>query len=423
MGTRGSAAGLFAGIGGLELGLGAHFETELMCEIHPGARLVLAERFPGLPVHDDVRSLKRLPKVDVVAAGFPCQDLSQAGRTVGIAGTRSGLVGEVFRLVGDRRRGPRWLVLENVPFMLHLGRGAALRFLTDSLEELGFAWAYRVVDSLGFGLPQRRHRVVLVASRSEDPRGVLFADEVGAPEPSTHEGVACGFYWTEGRGGLGWAPDAVPTLKGGSTIGIPSPPGIWTTNGDIVTPDLRDAERLQGFKADWTAAAAELGRKGDRWKLIGNAVSVPVSTWLADRLAEPGTHNPIEDVPLGDNVRWPSAAWGYRGKTCRVEISMYPLRVDRPHLEDFLAYDATPLSARATAGFLRRAEAGGLSFVPGFLDDARAHLARMRGDVPEEAPSGGYGRRGGRPRHPRRQHERRVAPRAEQEAVAVPLAI
>lgn len=104
----------------------------------------------------------------MVSAGFPCQDLSQAGRTVGIDGSRSGLVDHAFRLV-RRTQGPRWLLLENIPFMLKLDRGRAMRHLTAELEDMGYRWAYRVVDTRAFGLPQRRQRVILLASRTEDP--------------------------------------------------------------------------------------------------------------------------------------------------------------------------------------------------------------------------------------------------------------
>ena len=154
-----------------------------------------------------------------MAAGFPCQDLSQAGMTAGITGTRSGLVDEVFRLV-KRRKGPRWLLLEKVLFMLQLARGAAMRHVTSSLEELGYSWAYRVIDARAFGLPQRRMRVLMLASRTDDPRDVLFADDAGPVLDGDPQAHPCGFYWTEAIRGLGWAVNAVPTLKGGSTVGI-----------------------------------------------------------------------------------------------------------------------------------------------------------------------------------------------------------
>lgn len=112
-------AGMFAGIGGLQLGLRrAGHHASLLCEIEPGAKAVLANRMPDVQLHDDICTLRELPKdVDMLVGGFPCQDLSQAGRTVGIEGSRSGLVGEVFRL--RRRRRTRWLLLENVPGHIH----------------------------------------------------------------------------------------------------------------------------------------------------------------------------------------------------------------------------------------------------------------------------------------------------------------
>jgi DNA (cytosine-5)-methyltransferase 1 len=390
-GERLTVAGLFAGIGGIELGLHrAGHQSTLLCEIDPGALRVLAQRFPKLLLVPDVRDVKALPNVDLVAAGFPCQDLSQAGRTAGIAGEQSGLIGHVFRLLDTCRRGPRWLLLENVSFMLQLDRGKAMRYLVDELEARGFAWAYRVVDTRAFGLPQRRQRVILLASRTEDPRHVLLADDAEPFEPAFSRSRWCGFYWTEGLRGLGWAVDAVPTLKGGSTIGIPSPPAIWKPRTDeIVTPEIRDAERLQGFDADWTLPALDVKgvRRGHRWKLVGNAVSVPVAQWIGERLARPGTYDGARtDALLERGVAWPKAAWGHHGQVYPVAVSMWPLRLVTRHLSDFIEYDLTPLSARATAGFYSRALVAKLKFVDGFLEAVRHHADVMR-KSPVERPA------------------------------------
>ncbi len=375
-----TVAGLFAGIGGLEVGLNrSDWQTTILCEINPAARAVLSRHIPGAELHADVRKLRGLPPdVDLVAAGFPCQDLSQAGRTKGISGANSGLVGEVFRLI-KRKNGPRWLLLENVPFMLQLDRGEAMRYLTRTLNELGYRWAYRVVDARAFGLPQRRHRVLMLASRSEDPRPVLFGRDSAALDlPEAIGDYPCGFYWTEGVRGLGWAVDAVPTIKGGSTIGIASPPAVWLKTGEIVTPGLADAERLQGFEAGWTEPALELAgfREGQRWKLVGNAVSTRMSEWIGSRLDSAASDSWPDPVTLHTGDKWPSAAWGDAQGTHSVPVSMWPVRDPYEHLEGFLQ-QSRPLSARATAGFLRRARSGSLRFAPGFLDDVEAHLARM----------------------------------------------
>jgi DNA (cytosine-5)-methyltransferase 1 len=374
-----TAIGLFAGIGGIELGLSrAGHRTQMICEIDPGAAEVLRQRF-HMTVQPDVRKLTAFPRVELIAAGFPCQDLSQAGRTAGIGGHQSGLIGEVFKRLRSPANGPRWLLLENVPFMLQLQRGRAMRYLVDELEALGFTWAYRVVNARAFGSPQRRQRVLFLASRSEDPRSALFGCDAGEDSPEFSQTQLCGFYWTEGLRGLGWAVDAVPTLKGGSTIGIPSPPAIWDPqDGSISTPDLRDAERLQGFEAGWTAPAAEVSgvRQSHRWKLVGNAVSVPVAEWIGRRLVRP-TGDAPEGTLLQRGVAWPRAAWGHKGCVYAVDVSTFPERKPAPSLRDFLRFQRRPLSHRAASGFLSRALVSGLRFEDGFLEDVRRHVARM----------------------------------------------
>src|SRR5204862_3973161 len=119
--------------------------------------------------------------------------------------------------------------------------GMAIRAIADEFERRGYRWAYRVVDSFSFGLPQRRERVFILASRELDPSAVLLSDERPLQRPATALGrLAHGFYWTGGLGGLGWAVDAVPTLKNGSTIGIPSPPAVLWPDGRLVTPSIED---------------------------------------------------------------------------------------------------------------------------------------------------------------------------------------
>lgn len=379
-GQRLKFAGLFAGIGGIELGLSrAGHESLLLCENEPGARAVLDARFPAIRKHDDVRTLVELPfGTDLVAAGFPCQDLSQAGKTRGIKGARSGLVGEVFRLVSKRR--VPWLVLENVPFMLQLAKGEALEVIVAALEHLGYKWAYRVLDSRAFGVPQRRERVIFVASLEHDPRDILLADDMGRPvEEREYPDVACGFYWTEGNRGLGWAVDAVPTLKGGSTIGIASPPAIAFPDGLIATPDIRDAERMQGFEADWTLPALSVARKGHRWKLVGNAVTVDVFEWLGLRLASPSRfQEPVGIGRIAAGRSWPKVGWNVGDGRFTADVSAWPIHTPRPSLVDFLENRPAPLSVKAAAGFLSRARAGSLRFAPGFLDTVEAHLDRMK---------------------------------------------
>lgn len=377
-------AGLFAGIGGIESGfkraLGDDVSTELICEWWEPAKAVLAKRFPGVPIHPDVRELRDLPAAtDVLAAGFPCTDLSQAGRTAGIKGEQSGLVSHVFEMLRLRKsRGIALptVLIENVPNMLTLDKGEAMKYLVGSLEELGYAWAYRVVDSRATGLPQRRRRVLLVASTEIDPKTVLFADETDGRPIEEYSENAYGFYWTEGRSGLGWAPDAVPTLKGGSTIGIPSPPAIWLPGEEdplkaIVTPHIEDAEALQGFTRGWTDIEFGLPSSrtlGTRWKMVGNAVSTRVAEWVAGRIGNPG-EIVCPTIAWGNENRWPSAAAGKGGNRERLEASEFPVLKPYEHLLDVVDVSrANQLSARAITGFHSRLKRGNLGWHPGFRE-------------------------------------------------------
>lgn len=374
MASIGSAVGLFAGIGGFELGLKeAGFDTELLCEIDPGARAVLSAHFAETALHDDVSTLRMLPNgCTVVVAGFPCQDLSQAGRGAGITGQRSGLIAEVFRLLdGPVSTLPTWLLLENVPFMLQLDQGSAMQLLTSELSSRGYRWAYRVVDARAFGVPQRRRRVLILASRTEDPRPILFGQDEQVPADGSYEEHACGFYWTEGNTGLGLVVDGVPTIKGGSGLGIPSAPAIWMLDGSFVTPDICDAERLQGFKPEWTRPAASVPglRRGVRWKLVGNAVCVPMVAWIARRLAKAVGNESWEEKKLSEHARWPTAGWGDSSGVHKCFVGEYPISLPRQRLHKFLQYKPHHLSRRAAMGFRNRLAASRLQYPKELLRD------------------------------------------------------
>jgi DNA (cytosine-5)-methyltransferase 1 len=377
--ARFKVAGLFAGIGGLELGLAqSGHETQLLCEIDETAGSVLRKRFPSVPLVRDIRKLKDLPAgTDLLAGGFPCQDLSQAGETRGITGSRSGLVDEVFRLL--RKHDVPHVLLENVSFMLQLNKGQAMRHIADRFEELGYSWAYRVIDSRSFGVPQRRERVYLIASKQTAPQELLFQDDAGVTEDAEFRGKACGFYWTEGSRGLGWAINAIPTLKGGSTIGIPSPPAIWMPDGRIVTPHIRDAERLQGFEAGWTESIESEYRSSLRWKLVGNAVTVGAAAWIGKCLSRRPKKltRPLRELDVEKS--WPRAAFGSRaGGRFGVDVSTWPCAPRRTELSEFLLHESKLLSLKAVSGFLSRLTASSLRSPEEFRAALAAHRDRMR---------------------------------------------
>lgn len=380
-------AGLFAGIGGIELGLhSAGHATQLVCEVEPCATAVLKARLPNSGHYPDVTTLSALPDVDLLAAGFPCQDLSIAGRRAGIAGTRSSLVGHVFRLLDDSEKPPAWLLLENVPFMLRLQNGSGMRYLVGELEARGYNWAYRVFDTRAFGLPHRRQRVLLLASRTEDPRNVLLVQDAGEAPERTGPSRAFGFYWTEGNRGIGFSDECIPPIKVGSGLGIPSAPAVWdATTSSFFTIDIRDAERLQGFPADWTQPAERIGKRSERWRLVGNSVSVPLGAWVGERLRHPTLYKHKHDLPIPKEAAWPQAAWGGRGGRFASNASMWPVAEETPSLLDFLEFPGRRLSPRAAAGLLKRIRNGSTSAPVDFMtaletlaEKEKARLAALR---------------------------------------------
>ena len=390
---------IFGGIGGLELGLHqSGHKTSLFCENDCDAKAVLRRRFSSVPIVDDVRNTAEIvsmisPASDLLTAGFPCTDLSQAGLTQGFAGGRSSLIRETIDLL--RARPFPHVLIENVPNWRQLHRGKYMSEVLASLEELGYRWAYRTVDALAFGLPQRRKRIFLLASLEGDPRDILFhGNEYPDETERALDEAAHGFYWTEGNRGLGWGEDCVPTLKGGSTMGIPSPPAILMPDLSVITPDVRDAERLQGFPADWTDLKDEevhVERRFNvrrRWLLVGNAVSVAVSTWIGSRLADPKPFDGELGNPIKPGQGWPTAAWSDGKSRYAVSMSTWPTSCQRKSLANFLHYPGTPLSIRATAGFYKRISASKLRFRPGFKTAIAAHLERMQATQGKQSVEG-----------------------------------
>ena len=254
------------------------------------------------------------------------------------------------------------VLLENVSYMLRLDQGNAMGHLVERLEALGYRWAYRVVDARAFGVPQRRQRVVMLASLNVNPASIVLGTDADEPDGidvigEVRDGATYGFYWTEGRRGLGWTRDAIPTLKGGSRIGIPSAPAVWDpSDGTFGTPGLEDAERLQGFESRWTEPADDVyakPRRG-RWTLVGNAVCVPMASWIGERIVtDPSSSEQVAGQPL--RGRWPRAAYGGTDGRFAVDVSLRPVQDAFVPVSQFLKSPLEPLSERASRGFLRRA--------------------------------------------------------------------
>ncbi len=202
---------LFAGIGGFDLGFeNAGMKTSWQVEIEPFCLKVLAKRFPHAERFNDVRTVgtHNLNPVDVIVGGFPCQDVSVAGKRAGLAGERTGLFYDAARILQELR--PRWFVIENVPGLLSSNRGRDFaEVLRVLMVECGYGVAWRVLNSQFFGVAQRRRRVFIVGYLGAPcPAEILFEPEgrCGDSETGEEESADLAAPLTKGSGVTGNAP-------------------------------------------------------------------------------------------------------------------------------------------------------------------------------------------------------------------------
>ena len=193
-----TAVSLFAGVGGFDLALERNgVKVVAAVEIDKHARGVLERRFPDTTLFEDVtevtgdqlRAAGFVPERGIITGGFPCQDLSVAGKRAGLEGGRSGLFWHIVRLAKELQ--PKWLILENVPGLLSSNGGQDMGTVLGALGECGYGFAYRVLDAQYFGVPQRRRRVFIVG---------CLGDTGGAPAEvlALSEGV-CGYFEAGGK--------------------------------------------------------------------------------------------------------------------------------------------------------------------------------------------------------------------------------
>jgi DNA (cytosine-5)-methyltransferase 1 len=211
-----TAVSLFAGIGGIDRALeraGVHVVAAV--EIDPACREVLRRHFPKVKLFEDVtevtgdqlRAAGFVPGRGLVAAGWPCQGNSVAGRRGGMADPRSGLWRHVVRLLAETR--PRWFLGENVPGLLSISGGRDFGTVLGDLDDLGFGVAWRILDAQWFGVPQRRRRVFVAGCLGDGtaPVEVLLEPESSegdlAPRPQAGTRIAGTLAASAGSGGLG----------------------------------------------------------------------------------------------------------------------------------------------------------------------------------------------------------------------------
>ena len=175
---------LFAGVGGFDLAMERNgVNVVANVEIDKHCQSLLERKFPNAKQFNDVTTVTGKDLIDVgfnpsrgiITGGFPCQDLSVAGKRAGLAGERSGLFWEIARVVEETQT--EWFILENVPGLLSSNEGKDFGVVLGTMADLGYSVAWRTLDAQHFGVPQRRRRVFIVGSRIGRERGcdeVLF---------------------------------------------------------------------------------------------------------------------------------------------------------------------------------------------------------------------------------------------------------
>jgi DNA (cytosine-5)-methyltransferase 1 len=262
-------------------------------EIDAFPRAVLQHHYPDAPLHGDFTTIgaDQYGPVDLLVGGTPCQSFSVAGLRLGLDDPRGNLALGFAQLA--QRLAPRWIVWENVPGVLSANGGRDFGAILGAMAELGYSFAYRVLDAQHFGVPQRRRRVFLVGHSSGDwrrPAAVLFEPDCMRRDPASgHQ-----------------APQAVAgdaaSSAGGGDVAKCLTAGVgkrYDPETETLVPDqLRvrrltptECERLQGFPDGYTAIPwrkkpADLCPDGPRYKALGNSMAVPVMRWIGARIAQ-----------------------------------------------------------------------------------------------------------------------------------------
>jgi DNA (cytosine-5)-methyltransferase 1 len=242
---------LFAGIGGIDLGLErAGMTCSWQVEIDDYASKVLQKHWPNVARFRDVRDCgtHNLEQVDLIAGGFPCQDVSLAGKRAGLEGERSTLWSEFIRIV--REIGPRWILAENVPGLLSSDDGRFFSKILRDLAQSGYDAEWNIIPASALGAIHRRNRIYILAYTS-------------------------GLRWNAGRSEQSlqraWKFGTTSTAKAGTDDRI-----LWD----------KPAERNWSINTGIHGMANGIPNRVDRLRCLGNAVVPQVAEWIGRRIMQ-----------------------------------------------------------------------------------------------------------------------------------------
>jgi DNA (cytosine-5)-methyltransferase 1 len=272
--------------GGFSIGLeAASMQTVAFCEINPFCQKILTRHWPSIPVFPDItiihkEDLKALPRIDVIAGGFPCQDISVAGKQKGIEAKRSGLWKEFVRLINEIR--PKYAIIENVANLRSTG---LIRVLQD-LWKIGYNAEWHCIPASAFGAPHRRDRIWIVAYPACIGKVGLSCREKTSKSISGGNckdvfgykisGLQGNYQFKEVRRVSCEEIRTYRNTKGFAQWGI-EPETIPRLTEERLNPDW--VEWLMGFPHGWT----EGGRRRQRLQSLGNAVVPLIPEFLGEQ--------------------------------------------------------------------------------------------------------------------------------------------
>lgn len=283
----------FAGIGGFDLGFEKQgFTTEYLCEINPFCNEVLSTHWPNAKRATDICQINAadIPDAEVWCGGFPCQDISVArgaSQRLGLHGTRSGLFYEFASLVEKKK--PSVVLIENVEGLFNSNGGRDFGVILQRMTTMGYAVAWRLVNSRYFGVPQSRPRVYLCCWRNSPEKAMRVMFEKNGAHATVNERKD---FLTEAS-----APHEYPKVPkvayclaatSGRHTGTDWSRTYVVCDDGVRRLTPKEYERLQGFPDYWTLPAGYDPNDEDtdtlRYTAVGNAVSVPVVEWIAGRI-------------------------------------------------------------------------------------------------------------------------------------------
>lgn len=415
----------FAGIGGFDLGFErAGIPTSFQCEVNAFCQSILKRHWPNVPKARDILELKpnEIPYADIWCGGFPCQDVSVArgwlGRD-GLKGKNTGLFYPFVELVKEHM--PNVVLMENVTGLLSSHEGRDFAVILKSFQDMGYGVAWRVFNTRYFGAPQSRPRVYICAWKGSAVKALKALYEEGEshqPENPRHGFLNKTFCEITGA----HVPEIAFCLA--ATSGRHTGTD-WSRTYIAYEEDVRrltpnECEKLQGFSTNWTMPEEDFHLTEDgidslRYHAIGNAVSVPVVEWVANRIRSVyelpkrtkkescqdaldfarGLENEFssvkalehfldkfDDHETAPKIKWKTGGVAFDGTCLMAPVSPSPQNPVRSRIVDILDRKRPTeryfLSENAATGIIRRVESQGRSlFQP--LDEALRRLSMKTG--------------------------------------------